>query len=82
MANNYQKVAQLYTLTGSGITTITGASVIHALYNGTNSQMTMRIDGAHTIHIPTDQHVTFPNPVAFSTIRNLSGTYTGVILYS
>jgi hypothetical protein len=82
MANNYQKVAQLYTLSGSGITTITGASVIHALYNGSNAQMTMRIDDAHTIHIPTDQHVTFPNPVAFSTIRNLSATNTGVILYS
>ena len=82
MANNYQKVAQLYTLSGSGITTLTGASVIHALYNGSNVLMSMSIDNAHTINIPTDQHVTFPNPVAFSTIRNLSATNTGVILYS
>jgi hypothetical protein len=82
MAENYQKVAQLYTLTGNGVTTITGASVIHALYNGTNAQMSMRIDNTHTIHIATDQHVTFPNPVPFSTIRNLSANQTGVILYS
>ena len=82
MSNNYLKVGNLYTLNTTGITYITGASLLHALYNGSNSTTSVVVDNTHIIHIPVDDHVTFPNPLAFSNVRMYSSNTTGVILYS
>jgi hypothetical protein len=82
MGQDYQKTSKLYTLNTTGITVITGASVIHAMYNGSNSTASIVIDNTHIMHLPTDDHITFPNAVPFSTVRMYSTNTTGVILYS
>jgi hypothetical protein len=82
MADNYQKIGKFYTLTGMTPITITGASFLHGLYNGTNGVATVVVDSTHLLHIPNDDGITFPVPVPFSTVRMNALNTTGVILYS
>jgi len=82
MAENYRKTSKLYTLGTTGVTTITGASVIHALYNSSNAAATVVIDNSYQIHMASDNHVVFPNPVAFQSVRMFANNTTGVVLYS
>lgn len=82
MSNNYLKVGKLYTLATTGVTTITGASFIHGVYNATNAAATVVIDNSYYIHSISDGSATFPIPVSFSTVRMASINTTGVILYS
>jgi hypothetical protein len=82
MSNNYLKVGKLYTLATTGVTTITGASFIHGMYNASNAAATVVIDNSYYIHSASDGSATFPIPVSFSTVRMASINTTGVILYS
>ena len=82
MADNYQKIGKLYTLGVTGITTITGASFIHGMYNASNAAATVIVDNAYQIHMVTDGSANFPVPFAFSNVRMSSTNTTGVILYS
>jgi hypothetical protein len=82
MSNNYLKVGKLYTLNTTGITTITGASFIHGIYNATNAPATVVIDNSYYIHTASDDSAVFPIPVSFSTVKMASVNTTGVILYS
>ena len=80
MSNDYQKVGKLYNVTSATNVTVTGASVLHGIYNPYNSAIVLWIDSNYPIHVPTDGSVTFPNPVAFTTIR--AGVGSGIISYS
>lgn len=81
MANDYSKVGKFYTLTSTSSVPITGASVIHGIYNGANSSIVVTID-SYPIHIASDASVTFPNPVSFTGVKTSTSTATGIILYS
>lgn len=82
MGQDYQKTSKLYTLNTTASTVITGASVIHAMYNGTNGVATIVVDNTHLMHIPADDAIYFSNPVPFSTVKMNAVNTTGVILYS
>ena len=82
MADNYQKIGKFYTLNTTNSTTITGASFLHGLYNGTNGVATVVVDNTHLLHLPSDDGITFPIGVPFSTVKMNAANTTGVILYS
>jgi hypothetical protein len=82
MSDNYQKIGKLYTLNTTGITTITGASFLHGLYNGSNAAASVVVDNTHIVHVPSDDAVYFPTPLGFSTVRMYAIGTTGVLLYS
>jgi hypothetical protein len=82
MSQNYLNLGKLYTLTSTNNICITGASLIHGIYNGANANIMITIDNQHGIHVAADQSVTFPNPVPFKTIKTSAATATGIILYS
>jgi hypothetical protein len=80
MSDNYSKVGKFYNLTSTTDVSIPGAGLLHGLYNGANASATVTVDGTYALHIPIDNGVTFPNPVAFSRIK--TSTSTIVVLYS
>jgi hypothetical protein len=80
MSDNYLKIGKLYSVTSATDITVTGASVLHGIYNPYNSAIVLWVDSTYPIHVPTDGHITFPNPVAFNTIRASVGS--GIISYS
>ena len=82
MGQNYLNVGKLYTLTSTGSVSITGASLIHGIYNSANTSIVITIDDEHKIHVPADQSVVFPNSIAFKKIKTSAVTATGTILYS
>jgi len=82
MSNNYLKVGKLYTLGTTAATTITGASFIHGVYNGSNAAASLVVDNTHIVHMANDSSVTFPIPLSFSTVKMFATNTTGVILYS
>ena len=80
MSNNYLKVGKLYNLTSTSSVAISGASLIHGLYNGANTAVNVTIDDTYVIHVPVDNGVSFTNPIAFKTIKTTTSTV--VVLYS
>jgi hypothetical protein len=82
MGQDYLKKSKLFTLNTTAATPITGASVIHAMYNGMSSATCVLIDGSYIMHIPADNYISFPKPVAFDTVAMSNANTTGVILYS
>ena len=80
MSDTFSKVGKLYSLSSTTNVLIAGASLLHGLYNGANAAANVTVDGQHVIHVPVDGSVTFPNPVAFNTIRTTASTI--VVLYS
>lgn len=82
MGQNYLNVGRFYTLTSAVNVCITGASLIHGIYNSANANIVVTIDDKYNIHVSADQSVNFINPVVFKTLRTSSNTATGTILYS
>lgn len=82
MSQNYLNIGKLYTLTSTGSIPISGASLMHGIYNSANSSIMVTIDDEYRIHVASDQAVTFPNPIAFKTVKTSAITATGTILYS
>lgn len=78
MSDNYLKVGKLYNLSSTTDVAIAGASLIHGLYNSSNTAVTVTIDGSYAIYV--SNAVTFPNPIAFNTIKTSASTI--VVLYS
>jgi hypothetical protein len=82
MATDYSKVGKLYNLTSTATIPITGASVIHGIYNGANANIVVTIDNVYSMHVASDSSIVFPNPISFSGVKTSASNATGVILYS
>ena len=82
MSNDFYNVGRLYNLTSATTVSITGASLIHAIYNGANAALTITVDNTYPIHVPVDGFVSFPAPIPFSGVKTTSSTATGIILYT
>ena len=82
MSQNYLNVGRFYTLTSTVNISITGASLIHGIYNAANANIVVTVDGKYNIHVAADQSVNFINPVSFKTLKTSAATATGIILYS
>lgn len=82
MSQNYLNIGKLYTLTSTGSIPISGASLMHGIYNSANSSIVITVDDLHKIHVASDQSIIFPNPIAFKTVKTSAAIATGTILYS
>jgi hypothetical protein len=80
MNGNYFNVSRLYNVTGTVDAAISGAGLLHGIYNPYTSAIVLTIDSIFPIHVPVDGYISFPNPIAFNTIRASVGS--GIISYS
>jgi len=80
MNGNYFKVSKLHSVTGTSDYSISGAGLLHGIYNPYNSSIVITVDSVFPLHVPTDGYISFPNPVSFNTVKASVGS--GIISYS
>ncbi len=80
MNGNYFNISRLHTVTGTVDYSPSGAGLLHGIYNPYNSAIVLTVDSVFPIHVPTDGYISFPNPVAFNTIKATVGS--GIISFS